>query len=278
MPELPEVETVRSELVESVVGLIIFAVTINHPHLRLRYPIPYELETALPNTSFFKVTRRGKYLLLHTTNGTLLVHLGMSGKFLLLPSSAPKLKHEHLTIVFAKDLTLRFVDPRRFGAILWVAHSDNDANLLQHPALRNLGVEPLSNSFNARYLHNACQYHKSTIKQLLMNNNVVVGIGNIYACETLFLSGIKPSRRPFTLSLKECQNLVEVIKRTLRRAIKYGGTTIRDFVSTDGSTGNFAQQLQAYNRARQPCLKCGTPLKSLRLQQRSTVYCKKCQK
>lgn len=301
MPELPEVETVRRSLASSILNIPIVDVVVHHP--RLRYPIPENLRALLCETYFTKVTRRGKYLLLHTArtigkitenvigdcvlrnNGAVLIHLGMSGKLLLQPQTTPLIKHEHVTLTFANGHSLRFIDPRRFGALLWTSLSAPEKH---HPILLSLGTEPLSAAFTAHYLYRLCQHHqrhrhhrqraRTTIKQLIMNGSNVVGVGNIYASEALFLSGIAPQRHAVTLSESECEYLVKAIKLVLRQAIKHGGTTIRDFVSGNGARGNFVYHLQVYGRAGEACYKCGTVLKMLRLGQRSTVYCSKCQK
>lgn len=276
MPELPEVETICRGIAKAVLHLPIIDVVLHHPHLHLRYPIPRAIK-ALRGSSFHTITRRGKYLLLSTANhvGTLILHLGMSGRLLLLPQATPPFKHEHLTLTFHNGLTLRFIDPRRFGAILWTDAADP----LQHSALENLGIEPLDKNFNAHYLYKICHGRcRTTIKQLIMNGKVVVGIGNIYAGEALFLSHIHPQRVAATLTLQERAALIRAIKQVLRLAIKCGGTTIRDFVASDGATGSFVQQLLVYGRAGQPCRCCGGLLQAIRLGQRSTVYCPRCQK
>lgn len=313
MPELPEVETVRRSIAAFIVNAPIIAVSVSHH--KLRYPIPTNLHELLCGKCCIKVERRAKYLLLHLSqdpseaktiketrdtqnthskcdeqnaqdsgahdeknSGTLIIHLGMSGRLLLLPQSAPTIKHEHVTITFADGNTLRFVDPRRFGALLWIA--GNATAEQQHPALQNLGVEPLSSAFTAHHLYKLCQQPRRhiSIKQLIMDNKTVVGVGNIYASEVLFLSGIKPQRKAATLSLQDCTRLVAAIKKILQHAIELGGTTIRDFVSGDGADGKFVQQLKVYGRAGMPCCKCKTALKTMRLGQRSTVYCPRCQK
>lgn len=275
MPELPEVETVCRSLENSLRGLTVTCFSINNPHLRLRYPIPPDLPAQLRGACFTQITRRAKYILLHfsTKKGVLIVHLGMSGKLLLLSKDVPPFKHEHVTIFLSNDQTLRFIDPRRFGALLWGREDGNS-----HPVLSNLGAEPLSSGFSARYLYAACQSHRNVaIKQLIMDSKVVVGVGNIYASEALFVGGILPQRKASSLCLKECARLVAAIKHVLRASIKHGGTTIRDFVSGDGKAGNFVRCLKVYGRAGAPCLQCGEKLIALRLGQRSTVYCQKCQ-
>lgn len=271
MPELPEVETICRGLERAVLHTPISDVIINRPNVR--YPIPQQLKTFLYGAEFTKILRRGKYILLSTANGTLIVHLGMSGKLLVQPQQEPPYKHEHVVFIFDNGLSLRFVDPRRFGAVLW---TENDPNL--HPLLCKLGVEPLSKFFTSTYLHRAIQRRQTTIKQLLMDAQVVVGVGNIYANEALFLSGIKPQRKASTLTKKECQKLVVAVKQILQQAIKCGGTTIRDFVSSEGGLGYFVQRLQVYGRAQQVCVKCGTKIKEVRLGQRNTFYCPCCQK
>jgi formamidopyrimidine-DNA glycosylase len=273
MPELPEVETICRSLGILILHKKISDISINRPNLR--YPIPSQIKLLLCNKTFTKIFRRGKYILLETIVGTLIVHLGMSGKLLTLPQSEPSRKHEHVVFNFVDGLSLRFIDPRRFGAILWVDISDD---VLAHPLLRKLGVEPLSKNFTANYLYKKMQGRNVPIKQLLMDAQIVVGVGNIYANEALFLSGINPQNCAKALSLASCQKLVMAIKQILRKAIKCGGTTIRDFVSSNGDLGYFVQQLQVYGRANQLCVKCGNRLNTLRLGQRSTFYCPHCQK
>jgi formamidopyrimidine-DNA glycosylase len=307
MPELPEVETVCRGIARAVLDLPIVSVIVNNPHLRLRYPFPVGLHEIFCGDHFHQIVRRGKYLLFYprAAQGALIVHLGMSGKLFVMPQNVPMLKHEHLTITFQNGLTLRFIDPRRFGAIVWAGSNDGggvatvaatgkatkgkatkkkiitdvSSAPLDHPMLKELGVEPLTTDFNAGYLHAICRKrHATTVKQLIMDNKVVVGVGNIYAAEALFASGIKPSRRAGSLGIKECARLVRVIKHILQLAIKCGGTTIRDFAASDGGTGYFVHQLQVYGRGKQPCRKCGTLLRTMRLGQRSTVYCAHCQR
>ena len=272
MPELPEVETICRSLSKAILNIPIIKVDIRC--FRLRYPIPHELPSYLQNLYFTKIVRRGKYLLLLTTHGALIVHLGMSGRLLVLPKSELAHKHEHVTFTFANGLSLRFVDPRRFGAILWTT----DHDYFSHPLLKKLGVEPLSKGFTTDYLYRTSQSRHICIKQMIMDATVVVGVGNIYANEALFYSGINPLRKAASMTKQDCQRLVVAIKKVLRRAIKCGGTTIRDFVSGDGSLGYFVQQLQVYGRDNQSCLKCGKKIKSTRLGQRSTFYCPHCQR
>jgi formamidopyrimidine-DNA glycosylase len=271
MPELPEVETIRAGIISSATKAPIVDVLVHSA--KLRFPIPQDLPVKLKRQVFTHIERRGKYLFLHTAKGVLLVHFGMSGQFRILPKDFPKFKHEHLTIVFADGMSLRFIDPRKFGAILWAEGNPHD-----HPQIAYLGYEPLSDEFNAKYFFDLTRRRKGAIKQVLMDGKVVVGVGNIYANEALFLAGIKPWRPACSLSFAECRKLVAKVKGVLREAIALGGTTIKDFANSEGKGGYFQQQLKVYGRGGKGCMVCGKTLQERRLGQRSTVYCPKCQK
>lgn len=271
MPELPEVETTKRGISPHVVGKKVKQVIIRNR--QLRWPIPDDLEQLIEGKKLLDISRRGKYLLLRFNHGTAIWHLGMSGSLRLVPSNLEPEKHDHVDWVFNQKISLRFNDPRRFGALLWT-----DEPIEQHKLLKNLGPEPLSDSFTNIYLFKTSRKRSTPIKTWLMNAKTVVGVGNIYANEALFASGIHPLQTTQTLSKVKCQTLCTHVKRILSAAIAQGGTTLKDFVGGDGKPGYFAQELQVYGRGGQPCNQCKTPLKEIRLNQRATVYCPKCQK
>ena len=276
MPELPEVETTRRGLLP-LVGRTVKSVTIRHP--TLRWPIPQHLPQTLPNQTLRGLTRRAKYILCEFDTGVLLVHLGMSGRIQLLECNYPPEKHDHFDIQFNPDIesndgpVLRLRDPRRFGAVLWIDNKDNN-----HPLLNSLGPEPLEDSFNAKYLHKALSNKTLAIKNAIMDSHVVVGVGNIYASESLFRARIHPETSAKTLTIKRCTQLVSEIKSTLQDALAAGGSSLRDFFGTDGNPGYFQQEYFVYGRTGEPCKVCGKPIKCIRLGQRSTFYCEHCQK
>lgn len=276
MPELPEVETTRRGLLP-LVGKTVKSVTIRHP--TLRWPIPQHLPQTLPNQALRGLTRRAKYILCEFDTGVLLVHLGMSGRIQLLECNYPPEKHDHFDIQFNPDIesndgqVLRLRDPRRFGAVLWIDNKDNN-----HPLLNSLGPEPLEDSFNAKYLHKALSNKTLAIKNAIMDSHVVVGVGNIYASESLFRARIHPETSAKTLTIKRCTQLVSEIKSTLQDALAAGGSSLRDFFGTDGNPGYFQQEYFVYGRTGEPCKICGKPIKCIRLGQRSTFYCEHCQK
>lgn len=271
MPELPEVETTRRGVAPHVEGQDVNRIIVrNH---RLRWPIPDDLATHLDGHCINSVGRRGKYLLFNTDDGSLLVHLGMSGSLRVLPDDTIVEKHDHVDIVLSNHQCLRFRDPRRFGAVLW---QEGDAE--QHPLLAELGPEPLSEAFTSDHLHKACRGRSVAIKNLLMNSKVVVGVGNIYANEALFRSGIHPNSPAGHLKPRHCQKLTEEVKSVLAAAIEQGGTTLRDFLQSDGKPGYFQQTLQVYGREGESCFTCQRPVEQMRIGQRSTFFCKHCQK
>ncbi|WP_049723187.1 bifunctional DNA-formamidopyrimidine glycosylase/DNA-(apurinic or apyrimidinic site) lyase [Gilvimarinus polysaccharolyticus] len=270
MPELPEVETTLRGVAPHIIGRTVAGVIVRQP--RLRWPVPVELNELLLGQTLLGATRRGKYLLLTFAQGTLLIHLGMSGNLRIVPVGTPAALHDHVDIIFGTQV-LRYHDPRRFGSILW---QEGDAQ--QHALLAHLGPEPLSDVFDGEYLFTRCRKRTQNIKQFLMDSKVVVGVGNIYANEALYLAAIKPIRKAGTLSRKESSELVAQVKRVLVHAIEQGGTTLRDFVGGDGKPGYFKQQLLAYGRGGEPCVQCQKPLKETRLGQRTTVYCTVCQR
>ncbi len=270
MPELPEVEITRRGIEPFVLGRCITSVKIRNPHLRWR--IPVDLAEQLTGVRVQTVERRGKYLLLGSERGTLIIHLGMSGSLRVVDAGAPAQKHDHVDIFFG-DKGLRLRDPRRFGAVLW---SGGDAR--RHPLLRSMGVEPLDAGFTGDYLYRATRGRSVCIKQLLMNSQVVVGVGNIYANESLFKAGVRPRLPSQRLSRARCERLVQAVRDILHAAIKAGGSSLRDFVHADGKAGYFQQEHFVYDRAALPCRKCDTPVRGLRLGQRSSFYCPVCQK
>lgn len=271
MPELPEVETIRRGIVPQVSGQTVTRVVVRER--RLRWPIPPALEEHLSGQVIKNVTRRGKYLLLRTESGSVLLHLGMSGRLRILPTSAPVEKHDHADIVLSNGYCLRLTDPRRFGALLWTGEPPE-----QHPLLRHLGPEPLGENFTGTYLHALTRSRRSPIKSLIMDSHVVVGVGNIYANEALFVSGISPKRAAGRIAAARLQRLVEAIREVLGEAIRQGGTTLRDFVGGEGNPGYFQQYLRVYGRQRLPCVICGEPIRVSRLGQRATYYCPRCQR
>ena len=270
MPELPEVETTRRGIEPHITGKKVREVNIRDA--RLRWPVPKDLRKQICDKKLLSVTRRGKYLLFNFQHGTMLLHLGMSGSLRIDKPTTPCRKHDHVEIIFDKRTTLRLHDPRRFGSVHWT--SDDP---LQHPLLKNLGPEPLSRDFNADYLFSQSRKRKVAIKLFIMNSHVVVGVGNIYANEALFLAGIHPKRLAGNISRERYALLVSAIKKVLRRSIKQGGTTLRDFLNSDGQPGYFKQQLHVYDRKGEPCKQCGTPIKQFVQGQRSTFYCAHCQ-
>jgi formamidopyrimidine-DNA glycosylase len=271
MPELPEVETVLNGLKPHLENTIIQDVVIRHD--KLRWPISQNLKQHLINQSIGKISRRGKYLLIPIGDGTLLIHLGMSGSLRIMLRTKPAKKHDHVDIIYSKTHLLRFTDPRRFGCLLWT-----NEDPLHHALLKNLGPEPLSEDFTSDYLFQIIQNRKRNIKDLLMDSHIIVGIGNIYAAEILFLSKIHPATSAKLLSRKECVTITHAIKQVLTKAITQGGTTIKDFINSQGKPGYFAQKLYVYGRANKPCQVCKTLLIQISLGQRSTVFCPHCQK
>ncbi|MBU2884551.1 bifunctional DNA-formamidopyrimidine glycosylase/DNA-(apurinic or apyrimidinic site) lyase [Gilvimarinus agarilyticus] len=274
MPELPEVETTRRGIEPHILGRRVCKIAVRQPSLR--WPVPDILAQTLVGRRIKSVGRRGKYLLLQVTEGTVLIHLGMSGSLRLVPRGTPPGSHDHVDIEFAEQ-TLRYHDPRRFGSILWQA-GGQAGDALEHKLLQNLGPEPLTDEFNAELLFSRSRKKTAAIKTFLMDSKIVVGVGNIYANEALFMAGIKPIRKAGSLSRRECEALVTRIKFVLDRSIEQGGTTLRDFVGGDGKPGYFKQQLNVYGRGGEPCTGCAKTLKEIKLGQRATVYCTACQR
>ena len=276
MPELPEVEITRRGLAAHLVGLTVADVVIRNA--KLRWPIPKNLPKLLRGRIILSLKRRGKYLLMDCGNGTLILHLGMSGSLRILPASAAPEKHDHFDLILGNGTLMRLRDPRRFGAVLW--HS---GDVHTHPLLAALGPEPLpdkfgNDGFDAQYLYQATRGRSLAIKQFIMDSHVVVGVGNIYANEALFRAGIRPQLAAGKLSLPRCARLVAEIRATLNEAIRHGGSTLRDFVDTAGQPGYFQQHYWVYGRGGEPCRKCGAPIKQIRQGQRSSFYCGSCQK
>lgn len=275
MPELPEVEVTRLGIAPYLEGHSIEQIVIRNP--RLRWPIPDNLPSILPRVTIQSVSRRAKFLLFNCCIGTLLIHLGMSGSLRILKGKKkdsvdlPE-KHDHFDIVLHDQTVLRLRDPRRFGAVLW-----HEGDIFQHPLLRNLGPEPLTESFNASYLLRQTRGSRVNIKQTLMNNQIVVGVGNIYANEALFLAGINPKIAAGRIGLKRYEKLVGTIKTLLKQAIAAGGSSLRNFVNSNGNKGYFQYQYWVYARGNQNCKKCAHVIKQIKQGQRSSFYCAECQ-
>ena len=271
MPELPEVETTCRGIAPYVVGKTVTGVIVRQR--QLRWPVPKGLQRKLTGHKVERLERRAKYILFRFQHGCLILHLGMSGSLRIVTGDRPPEKHDHIDIEFDSGARLRFRDPRRFGSLHWTV-----ANPLQHQLLAHLGPEPLGYDFNADYLYRKSRGRKQAVKTFIMDSRIVVGIGNIYASEALYLSDILPRKAAGRLSKARCEILVQAIKAVLQKAIAAGGTTIRDFASGKGQPGYFSLELKVYDRAGEACERCGSPIKQLRIGQRSTFYCSKCQK
>lgn len=270
MPELPEVETTRRGVEPHLAGATITGVVVREA--RLRWPVPPALASTLIGLPVLAVRRRAKYLLLEFASGTLLVHLGMSGSLRLVAADTPPQKHDHIDLILDGHTALRYRDPRRFGAMLW-----HVGPVEFHPLLAELGPEPLGDQFDGDTLYRASRGRTTSIKQLLMDNHVVVGVGNIYANESLFQAGIRPGRAARRLTHADCDRLAAAIKNILARAIEAGGSTLRDFVGASGKPGYFQQTYAVYGRAEEPCHSCGSLIRQIRQGQRSSYYCPHCQ-
>ncbi len=268
MPELPEVETTRRGIAPWVVGQTITGWTIRNPNLRW----PVDIPASLHDQTVASVGRRGKYLLISSAPGHLIVHLGMSGSLRILDAGTPPLTHDHVDIEFASGKILRLNDPRRFGCVLFQTGEAETHWLLNH-----LGVEPLGNEFSGQYLFEQSRKRKVAVKNFIMDSKVVVGVGNIYAAEALFMAGIRPGTGAGRIPRHAYERLAAAIREVLMRSVRQGGTTLRDFVGSDGNPGYFKQQLNVYGRQGEPCRVCGATLKLQILGQRSTVYCPNCQ-
>lgn len=277
MPELPEVEVTRQGIAPRIVGQRLTGILIRHA--QLRWPVPGHLGTTLKNQVLQKIERRGKYLLFHFKSGCILLHLGMSGNLRVLPTHTPIQKHDHIDLIFNQQC-LRLHDPRRFGALLW--HAATDGPLMQHPLLKDLGLEPLSEEYSldeiAQILYQRTRGRSSSIKQILLSGKIVVGVGNIYACESLFRARIHPHTPARKIGKTRYRRLAIEIRATLHDALTHGGSSLRDFVNSAGQPGYFQIEHFVYARSGEPCRLCATPICSSRQGQRSTFYCPSCQK
>lgn len=269
MPELPEVEITRRGLL-TLINQTVANVTIRNASMR--WPIPDHLPLTLTNQKLLGLKRRAKYILAEFECGTLLLHLGMSGRICLLDRNYPPEKHDHFDMEFDDGRVLRLRDPRRFGAVLWAGEKPD-----AHALLKTLGPEPLDDSFNAKYLHAQLSARSAAIKVTIMDSHLVVGVGNIYASESLFRARIHPEKPAKKLTLRQCQQLVAEIKNTLNDALNAGGSSLRDFFGADGNPGYFQQEYFVYGRAGEPCKICSQSIKNIRLGQRSTFFCGRCQ-
>ncbi len=271
MPELPEVETTRRGLEPWLKGQRIRTAVVRHSGMR--WPVPAGLAEVLAGRHIEALERRSKYLLLDCGDGWLIVHLGMSGSLRIVPAGSAPGKHDHFDLLLDNGKALRLTDPRRFGAVLW-----QPGEPWQHKLLRDLGPEPFSSQFNGSWLYDWTRGRSAPIKSLLMDSHLVCGVGNIYANESLFHAGIRPTRAAGRISLARYDGLAQRVRETLEAAIHAGGSTLRDFVHADGSPGYFQQAYFVYDRADQPCKRCGTAVRCVRVGQRSTFFCPRCQR
>lgn len=271
MPELPEVETTRRGLVPHVVGRKVRGAVVRNPNLR--WPVPQDLGRRLAGEEVLGIRRRGKYLLFDFRRGHLLVHLGMSGKLSVVRADLPPLPHDHVDVQLEGSKLLRLNDPRRFGAVLWLA---NPAE--KHALLAGLGLEPLESGFDGAALQRLARGRRIAVKHFLMNGRVVTGVGNIYASEALFRAGVHPARSVARISRARWDRLAVAVRETLERALAAGGTTLRNYASAEGRPGDFQGRCAVYGREGKPCVRCGTPIRAERQGQRSTFYCPRCQR
>ena len=270
MPELPEVETTLRGVAPYITQQTIAKVVVRQ--YQLRWPILPNIQQILTGKTIVDSGRRGKYLLLKTSQGAIIIHLGMSGNLRILTKAVAANKHDHVDIVFHNKAILRFTDPRRFGAFLWAEGDPCD-----HALLKNLGVEPLTRQFSGQYLASLARGKIVSIKSFIMDSKIVTGVGNIYAAEALFAAGIHPQSPAGSISINHLEKLVKAIKKILQHAIKRGGTSLKDFLNSEGKPGYFSNQLKVYGREGLPCVGCGQLLQLMRIGQRSTVYCGDCQ-
>lgn len=270
MPELPEVETVRRGLEPLVVGKRLKSLEIREP--RLRWPIDPALAARVEGQRIESLDRRGKYLLIRLSAGALIVHLGMSGSLRHVAARSAPALHDHFDLLIDGSAAIRFNDPRRFGSLHYADEP------LRHPLLSGLGPEPLGAAFDADYLHAVCRGRKVAIKSQIMNSRIVAGVGNIYANEALFPARIHPARAAGRISKRRIEDLVAAIRSVLESAIRQGGTTLRDFVGSDGRPGYFKQSLAVYDREGEPCRRCGEPIRVRVIGQRASYYCPRCQR
>ena len=278
MPELPEVEVTRMGIAPHIEGKKILKMQVRQS--QLRWPIDPRLPQYLKNATITATQRRGKYLIIHCTQengrkGSLLIHLGMSGSLRIVAKNAAVQKHDHVDWVFDSHI-LRFHDPRRFGAVLW--HDAAQGDWQNHIRLQNLGKEPFAADFDGAYIYRVTRSIQQDIKVALMSGRWVVGVGNIYASEVLFLCGIHPQTPAHQITRAQCEQLAEQIPKLLQFAIKQGGSTLKDFVNSDGATGYFQMHFNVYERAGEPCVRCQTPIERIVQAQRATYFCPKCQK
>jgi formamidopyrimidine-DNA glycosylase len=271
MPELPEVETTLRGIAPHLGQRRVADVVVRNP--KLRWPIPKDLPNLLRGHVIRGLRRRAKYLLIEFEHGTLILHLGMSGSLRIRQLGTQAEKHDHFDLVLEGGQLMRLRDPRRFGAVLW-----HTGDIAEHPLLAALGPEPLGPDFNGEYLHLATRSRSAAIKMTIMDSHLVVGVGNIYANEALFRAGIRPQLAANKLSLPRCRSLAQNIREVLLEAITQGGSTLRDFVHSDGSSGYFQQSYFVYGRTGEPCRVCGSIIKQIRQGQRSTFYCPTCQR
>jgi formamidopyrimidine-DNA glycosylase len=270
MPELPEVETTKAGISPYILNQKIDSIVIRNDSLR--WPVPLNLYQILPGQTVNRITRRAKYIIIECSRGTLICHLGMSGHFKIIQKPTPLLKHDHVDILFKNGICLRYHDPRRFGCILWTENP-----LEEHFLIRKLGIEPLDSNWHPSDLYLKLQRKSIPIKTYLMNQENVVGVGNIYASEALFYAKIHPNIPANKLSINDCRHLILAIQTILNQAILQGGTTLNDYMNSEGKPGYFSQSLKVYHREHQPCLICNTPIHKIIMGQRSTFYCPTCQ-
>lgn len=276
MPELPEVETTRRGLAPLVEQQRILRAVVRHRGLR--QPVPHGLERRLAGSRVHALSRRGKYLLFsceaaNQERGTLLVHLGMSGRLWLVDTKIPPEKHDHFDLVINNGRVIRLRDPRRFGMVLWL-----QGDPLAHPLLNRIGPEPLTADFDGAVLHRATRSRSAAIKLVIMDGHVVAGVGNIYANEALFRAGIDPRTPAKRVSRARCDVLAREIRAVLGEAIDAGGSSLRDYVGSDGMAGHFQNRFFVYGRGGEPCMRCGTAIRELRQGQRATCHCPHCQR
>lgn len=271
MPELPEVETTKAGITPVALNQTISKIIIRAP--KLRWPIPKNIAKILPGHTVRAIERRAKYLLLRFDTGTLIIHLGMSGRLRILNEDTPPQKHDHVDICFDNGITLRYTDPRRFGCILWT-----DEPPLEHKLLAELGPEPLTTAFTSKHLFAEAKNKKIPVKAFIMDAKVVVGVGNIYASEALFAAKIDPRKPAQQVSADQYAALTKEIKRILKESIAQGGTTLKDFYSAEGKPGYFVQKLKVYGREKEPCVTCGSAIQSQNIGQRNTFFCTSCQR
>lgn len=270
MPELPEVETTRRGIAPHIENQTVNSVIVRER--RLRWPIPSNFANTVTGHKVLRVHRRAKYLLFELGQGAFMIHLGMSGSLRIVDTDTPPQKHDHVDFIFSNGRCLRFNDPRRFGSVLWLDNNDQE-----HSLLNNLGPEPFADEFSGDYLFTQSRKKKCAVKTFIMDNHVIVGVGNIYANEALFKAGIRPRKAAGRVTRAQYHTLTKNIIKVLKASIEMGGTTLKDFVGSDGQPGYFQQTLNVYGRAEESCRKCKTQIKLIRLGQRSTFYCPSCQ-